>query len=168
MTSISHGFLAVALITLAGCAGHSPYGGMQSREIKALSAADIEGLRQGRGMGFALAAELNGYPGPLHVLELADRLALTPAQRSATLALQRRMTADALAAGEELIQAERELDQLFAGHAATPERLNESLARVARAQARVRGAHLQAHLEQVRLLTADQVATYNRLRGYGG
>ena len=33
-------------------------------------------LRAGRGMGLALAAELNGYPGPAHVLELADKLDL--------------------------------------------------------------------------------------------
>ena len=32
-------------------------------------------------MGLALAAELNGYPGPRHVLDLADQLGLTPEQQ---------------------------------------------------------------------------------------
>jgi hypothetical protein len=39
-------------------------GGMQSRPIKALSDQQVSDLRAGRGMGLALAAELNGYPGP--------------------------------------------------------------------------------------------------------
>src|SRR5262245_1477224 len=59
---------------------HSPYAGLDSRDIKALSAEQLADLKAGRGMGLALAAELNGYPGPLHVLELADRLQLSPEQ----------------------------------------------------------------------------------------
>lgn len=160
--------LCLVLSSLAGCAGHSHYAGMQSRDIKALSAADIDGLRAGRGMSLALAAELNGYPGPLHVLELADRLALSQAQRTATQELYQRMKSAAIAAGEEFVSAERDLDRLFATRTVTPQQLNEALARVAQAQAKLRGSHLQAHLEQVRILTPAQVAKYNSLRGYGG
>jgi hypothetical protein len=50
----------------------------------------------------------------------------------------------------------------------TREALADALSRIARVQARVREAHLAAHVEQVALLTSDQVARYNRLRGYGG
>ena len=49
----------------------APYAGYQQRPIKALSEQQIADLRAGRGMGLALAAELNGYPGPVHVLALA-------------------------------------------------------------------------------------------------
>ena len=52
---------------------HQPYAGLQARPVKALSDQQIADLRAGRGMGLALAAELNGYPGPMHVLELARR-----------------------------------------------------------------------------------------------
>lgn len=45
---------------------HSPYAGLPAREIKALSPEEIADLAAGRGMGLALAAELNGYPGPRH------------------------------------------------------------------------------------------------------
>jgi len=55
----------------------SPYEGMQARPIKALSAEQIADLRAGRGMSLALAAELNGYPGPRHILELGEQLGLT-------------------------------------------------------------------------------------------
>jgi hypothetical protein len=50
----------------------TPYAGQQNRTIKALSDEDIVGLLKGDGMGFAKAAELNGYPGPKHVLDLGD------------------------------------------------------------------------------------------------
>ena len=161
-------FLALVVSMLHGCATHSHYAGMEAREIKALSSADIEGIRAGRGMSLALAAELNGYPGPLHVLELSDRLALTVQQTHETQALYQQMKAAAMAAGEEFVRAERELDRLFASKSATPQQLGASLARVADAQARLRGTHLQAHLEQVRILTPEQVKQYNKLRGYGG
>jgi len=52
---------------------HSPYAGQEKRSIKALSQAQIENFLSGAGMGFAKAAELNHYPGPKHVLELADQ-----------------------------------------------------------------------------------------------
>ena len=160
--------IIMSMTVLAGCAGHAHYSGLQTREIKALSEADIAGLKAGRGMSLALAAELNGYPGPLHVLELADKLALSSAQIGATRDLHERMKASAIAAGEEVIAAERPLDRLFASRSVNEALLGESLARVSRAQARLRGVHLQTHLEQVRILTAQQVAAYNRLRGYGG
>ena len=50
-----------------------PYAGMQARAIKALSAEQIADLKAGRGLSLALAAELNGYPGPRHVLELVEQ-----------------------------------------------------------------------------------------------
>jgi hypothetical protein len=56
--------------------------GMEKRAVKALSDQQVADLRAGRGMGLALSAELNGYPGPLHVLELGDKLGLAPEQRT--------------------------------------------------------------------------------------
>ncbi|MBW5435799.1 hypothetical protein FXB41_13685 [Bradyrhizobium canariense] len=70
--------LAATLIVscnVAGAQSGQPYAGLEHRPIKALSHQQIEDLRAGRGMGLALAAELNGYPGPSHVLEFGDRLA---------------------------------------------------------------------------------------------
>jgi hypothetical protein len=92
----------------------SPYAGMQARPIKALSAEQIADLRAGRGMSLALAAELNGYPGPRHVLELGEQLGLTDQQRAAVQRLFDNMTAEVLRLGQELISQEAELDRLFA------------------------------------------------------
>ncbi len=163
-------FAALALGLLAALAVHaasgSPYAGQQAREIKALSPAEVQDLLAGKGMGFAKAAELNGYPGPAHVLELARELQLSPEQEAKTRTLHARMADEAKASGAALVNAERELDALFRDRSVTQPRLADALQKVAALQARVRQAHLQAHLEQVQLLSAQQVARYNTLRGY--
>ena len=56
----------------------SPYVGQDTRPIKSLSADDILELRRGGGWGLAKAAELNGMPGPAHLLELKDEIPLSP------------------------------------------------------------------------------------------
>jgi hypothetical protein len=71
----------VSIVALPVFAADTPYAGQQTRTIKALSDDDIATLRKGEGMGMAKAAELNGYPGPKHVLDLAQQLRLTDAQR---------------------------------------------------------------------------------------
>ena len=65
----------------------SPYAGEELRSIKSLSSQEIDSLKSGQGMGFAKLAELNHYPGPKHVLELADDLGLTPVQVAETKVL---------------------------------------------------------------------------------
>src|SRR4051812_44950792 len=72
-------FVSLALSVAAETPARS-YAGQQARSIKALSDEDIAALRNGDGMGMAKAAELNGYPGPRHVLALARELQLTDAQ----------------------------------------------------------------------------------------
>ena len=139
---------------------------MQARDIKALSEQQIADLRAGKGMSLALPAELNGYPGPAHTLELAEQLQLTPEQRARTQALFGEMQREASALGEALIDAERELDRLFSGRRATPETLAAATAKAAQAQGRLRESHLRYHLTMMQVLSADQVARYNQLRGY--
>lgn len=144
----------------------SPYAGMQSREIKALSADDAAKLQQGHGMSLALAAELNGYPGPSHVLELADQLQLTPTQRAQTQSLMDSHRADARELGRQIVEAERQLDAAFKGGRATAEEVTRQTRRIGELQGQLRDTHLQTHLKQKALLTPQQVAQYNVLRGY--
>lgn len=145
----------------------SPYAGMQQRGIKALSDQQIADLRAGRGMGLALAAELNGYPGPLHALELADRLGLSPDQRARTEAALASMKDETAAIGRKVIAGEAELDALFAGRTVAHESLDAVVVRIATAQGRLRAAHLRYHLQMAGILTPDQATTYAQLRGYG-
>jgi len=117
--------LAVSLLAVPVLADNPsmPYSGQQARTIKALSDEDIAALRKGEGMGMAKAAELNGYPGPVHVLALAGQLGLTKAQRRDVQAIFDRMSAAAKPLGGELIAQEQALDQLFAKGDITPDRL---------------------------------------------
>jgi len=144
-----------------------PYAGQQARTVKALSDEEIAALRNGEGMGLAKAAELNGYPGPVHVLALAAQLGLSEGQRHDVQAIFDRMSGAAKPLGAELIAQEQSLDQLFAKGEITPDRLAAATAAIAELQGRLRLVHLSAHLETRTLLNADQIARYEQLRGYG-
>ena len=145
-----------------------PYAGQQIRAIKALSDDDVGALRRGEGLGMAKAAELNGYPGPAHVLALADKLGLTDAQRRQVAAIHDRMSAAARRIGHDLIERERTLDQLFSDNDAKQDRIAVETAAIGALQGKLRAVHLTAHVETRSLLTADQISLYQHLRGHGG
>jgi hypothetical protein len=161
---------ALLLTTALAAAQHAqqPYAGDERRAVKALSDEQIADLRAGRGMGLALAAELNGYPGPLHVLEHADALALTPEQRRRTQELFDAMKAEAVPLGERLIAEERDLDQAFAQRTMTGETLMRLTSAIGATQATLRATHLKYHLVQTEILTPQQRERYVVLRGYIG
>ena len=154
-------------IVSADVVGQStPYAGQESRDIKALSAEEVSDLMAGKGMGLAKAAELNGYPGPSHVLENRTALKLSDQQAQQTQALFASMQAKAIGLGTSLVEEERRLDRMFGDGTISPEALVASLARIGSLQADLRAAHLAAHLAQRQILTADQNAAYIKLRGY--
>lgn len=160
--------LATCVLTVPVLAdAPTPYAGQQNRMIKALSDEDVAGLLKGDGMGFAKAAELNGYPGPKHVLDLGERLSLTTEQRQQIQAIFDRMSATAKPLGTQLVERERVLDQLFQKGEITPDRLAAETAAIGDLQGRLRDVHLSAHLETKALLTAQQIVHYEQLRGYG-
>lgn len=162
------GLAAIGFAMCSASAQTSPYAGQQHREIKSLSAAEVTDLLNGQGMGLAKAAELNGYPGPAHVLEHAAGLALTPQQRSASEALMQRHKARAREIGAALVEAERALDQAFAQRQIDGASLSRLTAKIGSLQAQLREEHLRTHLEQTAILSAAQVRQYVQLRGYGG
>lgn len=166
-------FAALALIAAgaaqaqtAPTAPATPYAGQQQRVIKSLSDSDISGLLAGQGAGLAKAAELNGYPGPAHVLELSKDLHLSDAQAAATRSLMTQHKQEASRLGAALVEAERHLDGLFARREATPADVDQATARIGELQARLRAEHLKTHLAQTALLSTQQVQRYASLRGY--
>ncbi|MGY8633349.1 periplasmic heavy metal sensor [Bradyrhizobium sp. 14AA] len=161
--------VAAALVVMCNAASaqsSQPYAGLEQRPIKALSQQQIDDLKTGRGMGLALAAELNGYPGPSHVLELGDRLDLTSDQRIQVQRLFDAMKQDAIPLGNKLVEQERELDQLFAARVVTSESLNATLVAISETQALLRESHLKYHLSTAALLNQSQMQRYAELRGY--
>lgn len=145
----------------------SPYAGQETRAIKALSKQQVENYLQGRGMGLARAAELNSFPGPRHVLELADELDLTDQQRERTEALVAQVKNRAPDIGRRIVDKERQLDGLLAEGTIDEARMTRLLDEIADLQARLRAVHLGAHIDQRQVLTPEQIEKYDALRGYG-
>jgi len=152
---------------LAGIALQSPYAGEEGREIKALSEDQIAGYLNGDGMGYALPAELNGYPGPKHVLELADELELTAEQHELVTTSFEAMQVRAQKLGQRLVELEGDLDAAFADRSINEADLEAQLVALGSVNAGLRFMHLRAHLETTELLSAAQIEKYAMLRGYG-
>jgi len=153
----------------AASAQHAqPYAGHEKREIKALSEQDVAQYLSGAGMGYAKAAELNGFPGPMHVLELGDQLGLTAQQKTSIDDLMQRHKAEARLVGAKVVAAEREVESLFRSGHVEAAALAERVALAARLQGEYRLTHLETHRRALALLTPQQVSKYAELRGYAG
>jgi hypothetical protein len=163
---------AVAVLVALSATAHaqhqhvSGYAGMTARPIKALSDDQIIQLREGRGMGLSLPAELNSYPGPAHVLEMDQLLALTAEQRARLSALQSDMSSQAKALGVRIIAAESRLDAAFAAGTAQQHDILAMLNEIGRLNAELRAVHIVAHMETRVVLRPEQIARYDTERGY--
>lgn len=163
-------FVVLALTGLVGLSAYAdeaPYAGQDMRTIKALAPERIEGLLKGAGLGYAKAAELNGWPGPLHVLELSDALALNADQHAKITSIRNAMLAKARPLGDDLIKAEIDLDALFTEEWPDASAVAEATAKVGAIDAELRAVHLAAHIDVKPLLTQHQQMVYAQHRGYG-
>jgi hypothetical protein len=165
-------FLATAAFLATGALAQqthhgSPYAGQQARDIKALSEPETRELLEGAGMGHAKAAELNRYPGPLHALENAERLGLSPEQKQRIASILSRHKAEARSIGAEVVELERQLDRLFAERKADDAGIDALSGRIGATLGRLRASHLKAHVETTSLLTPAQADRYVEARGYG-
>lgn len=159
-------FLLFASSALFAQSHTSPYAGEESRSIKSLSDSQVKGYLSGAGMGFAKAAELNHYPGPKHVLELQASLELTPEQVEATKASMTRMKSVAVKLGANIVEKERLLNEMFAAGGKSPSEIKLVVDEIAALEGALRFAHLNAHMEMVKILSATQIQHYDQLRGY--
>ncbi len=144
----------------------SKYAGSERQSIKSLSPDDIAELKQGAGWGLAKAAELNGVPGPLHLLEMKDEILLTDLQVKKVTRIYDEMKASAIEQGEHYIMLEQELEYSFQSRTITDVKLRTFLAAIADARMKLRYTHLAAHLKTPEILSAYQINKYNLLRGY--
>jgi Spy/CpxP family protein refolding chaperone len=160
--------IAVAVFALPAAAQHQHYRGQENRDIKALSPEEVKQYLAGAGMGYAKPAELNHFPGPMHVLELADRLKLSPQQRAATQQLMDAHKAEARVIGKNLVESERELEALFRAGGVDEAALARAVRTAAALQGQYRLSHLETHRRMRALLTDEQVKRYDALRGYQG
>jgi Spy/CpxP family protein refolding chaperone len=146
----------------------SPYAApwLEHAEIRALPPDEVAQIANGEGAGFAKAAEMNGLPGPRHVLDLGDELSLTADQRVRTAAIFADMRAAALPAGQAYLDAQRALESDFGAQAITPAALPARVAQVNLLRATLETVHLGAHLATLAVLSPEQTASYQQVRGY--
>jgi Spy/CpxP family protein refolding chaperone len=147
---------------------HSAYVGQEKRIIKALSSEDVEAYLSGQGMGFAKAAELNHYPGPKHVLQLAEELHLSKGQMEKTRAVFDEMQSGAVSIGRLVVEKEEILDSLFANQEIDETELSDIVVEIGRLEGELRAVHLKAHLDMRKILTTHQIDRYDEIRGYTG
>lgn len=187
MKNLAKAFLVPLLILFlsSGCAGgevssgqndhedsradpssEQPYAGYEERSIKALDNQRVDDLLEGRGAGYALSAELNRYPGPRHVLDLAEDLVLTQEQEETVQAIFAEMEAEVRPMGRELVDLEERLERSFQDETIDEDQLAQLTDELARVEGGLREAHLSAHLETKDILSPEQVEEYDRLRGY--
>ncbi len=158
-------FALLALPTLAN-EKHKPYAGLETRDISSLSNEDIQELENGSGWGLALPAELNGHPGPAHILELKNELDLTEGQLAVFQEVFSEMRTEATEIGQLLIEAERALDQGFKRGELSEQQLRMLINNAEKHRADLRFVHLSRHLASTEMLTSDQIELYAELRGY--
>jgi len=161
--------ISIALLMASPAFGHaadSAYAGQEHRAIKALSEQEIADYRHGRGMGTSKAAELNRYPGPRHVLDHAQQLGLTREQLGKAREIHEAMARDAVRLGEQIVQKEAELEALYATGRADAQNTAKVVREIGRLQAEYRLVHLDAHLSMRQILSEEQVAAYDKVRGY--
>lgn len=157
------GLAGFALTAIASGEQHEPPASGQPAH-HACFAQDQQALERGEGFGMALAADRHGFPGPKHILELRERLELTPVQEEQVRRLFDRMQTRALEVGKQVLEREAELERLFASGSVDPLALQLLLNDIASLRAELRWVHLAAHLEARELLTSEQRARYQAFR----
>ena len=176
---------ALAAILLAGCAGPvliapvytttaselatptpSAYRELLASDIRGIDPETIAGYLAGEGLGMALPAELNGYPGPRHVLDLRAELELTSEQTERIQSLFDEMQPRAIELGEAYLAAEAKLESDFRNGTIDEDGLFTQLQQIADIQTNLRFVHLRTHLSALEILSQHQVREYDTLRGY--
>ena len=135
--------------------------------IPALSEAQAASYLDGEAMWQASVAELNHYPSPRRVLELAEALELAEGQRRATTRLHEETRREAIRLGGELVALEQRLNRIFVWNQATADNIAKTVLDIGTLQTQLRLTHLAASIRQKSLLTEEQVRRYDELQGRG-
>src|SRR5438067_10069683 len=114
LTAVALGAMIVTAGPASTRAQHSmtepTAGGMPHHKLAEACATEGDrNIASGRGFGMAFAADQNGYPGPLHALELKDRLKLTAEQEATVQTMLGAMFAESKPKSARLFEAEAKL-----------------------------------------------------------
>ncbi len=126
--------------------------------------ADRAGLLNGEEMGQAAAADLNGYPAPKRVLDLATDMKLSPDQKKSIQAISNETKSRAIELGKRIIAVEEELNDAFQSGLVSSKTVQESADQIGKMRSRLRALHLTAHLRVREILTPEQLDLYKKLQ----
>ncbi len=158
---------ATDLDETARAAAHAAEAAREGTGIPALSEAQAASYLDGEAMWQASVAELNHYPSPRRVLELAEALELTEEQQRATTKLHEETRREAIRLGRELVALEQRLNRIFVWNQATADNTAKIVLDIGTLQTQIRLTHLAASIRQKPLLTEEQVRRYDELQGRG-
>ena len=144
----------------------SDYVVLLDTDIRGLDQKTIEGFLTGKGLGQALPAELNGYPGPRHVIDMAEELELTDEQLATIQALFDHMVSNVVPFGEQYLEEYANLESAFRKGTISKEYLQSQLEKISAIEVQLRYSHLSTHLATIDILNEKQVMQYNMMRGY--
>lgn len=139
---------------------------LSSYPVRGLTTQAVDDLLNGRGAGYAITAELNSYPGPRHVLDLRQELALSPEQVQSIEAIFQQMSEAAKSVGQAIVEQEQKFSNAFASNTITEAEIEAQTQELAMLYSKYRTIHLQSHLKMKQLLSPQQVMKYDQLRGY--
>ncbi|TAK52353.1 MAG: hypothetical protein EPO24_15300 [Bacteroidetes bacterium] len=126
--------------------------------------SDRDVLLGAKGAGQAKYAENNGYPGPMHVLEMAKTIGLSETQKEKVQKIYDEMKTSAIEVGKRIIKIEEELNAGFREGLIIEKNIMSDAQDIGRLRGKLRAIHLIAHLKTKRILTDKQVQLYRKLR----
>ena len=115
----------------------------------------------------AAYAEKNGYPGPKHVIDLADKLQLSEEQKGSVKRIYNEMETRAKELGQRIIDLEEELNKAFGDKLVVEKSIRNDVEQIGRLRGRLRSVYFLAHFKTRNVLNDKQVATYIKLRTPG-
>ena len=117
---------------------------------------DKDQLLKGDAAGQTLVAEKNGFPSPQKIISLKDQLGLTKDQLKKLNELLTNLPISAVVKGQEIVDAEEELSNLFESGTMSEKTLRAKLERIGKMRADLRFVHLQIYLKEKQIMSGKQ------------
>jgi len=133
-----------------------------SLQAQILTPPDRDQLLNGDPAGQTLTADSNGFPSPQKILFFKDQLNLTKDQVKKIDEMLKNVPVSARVKGEEVVEAEEELSNIFAAGNVNERILRTKLERIGKLRAELRFIYLQAYLKAKQVLSANQ---WERVKG---
>jgi Spy/CpxP family protein refolding chaperone len=117
---------------------------------------DKDQLLKGEATGQTLVAEINGFPAPQKIISYKDQLGLSKDQLRKINEIVTNLPISATVKGQDIVDAEEELNKLFESGNINEKTLRAKLERIGKMRAELRFMHLQVSLKEKQILSVKQ------------